>query len=166
MGHGRTRWWGIVATILLAIGTMAYADMPARDIEFADIEALNAFAVEYFGPCQAGQLRAALESASTHSCPRATEPTKLRCVGEQHALHRGLARLIAEAGKIRQDGFNEFFTRLNDANILRGQLVAREGGDYAVRLGIETDNGQRFLVSRHVFENDRSSTWRFPLPGR
>lgn len=166
MRRGRVFWSAAVAVILIVLGSMARADIPAQDIEYADIEALHVLVVEYFGPCQAAQLRTSLENASTRSCPRATEPTKQRCLGVQHELHRGLARLIADAGKVKQDGLDEFLTRLNDAGILRGQLIAREGGDYVPRLGIEVDDGRRFLISRHVFRDGRVSTWRLPLPGR
>jgi hypothetical protein len=141
----------------------ARADMPARDIEYADTQALRAVVLEYFGPCQTDQLMATLDSSEARPCPTRGVVPGQRCLGDGHTLHRALARLITESGKAKRDGVDEFLARVNDGDILRGHLIARSGGDYAIRLRLDTEKGERFLVYRHLFKDGHVAEWRFPL---
>jgi hypothetical protein len=153
----------LILSCLLPAG-LARSDIPARDMEYVDLEALQALVLEYFGPCQAANFAAAIGQTREESCRTRPEAPRHLCLGGHNSVQREVAHLIAEAGRIKQAGADEFLARINNARLLRGALIARHGGDYDTRLSLETEDGKRYLSARHLFHDGRTATWRYPLP--
>lgn len=169
IGFGKARACALgLAFGVLATAFGAQADMPARNIEYADIDAVQALVLAYFGPCQASGFAAALARTRDDGCMARADSTRHRCLGSDNALQRELARLIDESGRAKAAGIEEFLERINQGKLLRGHLIARNGGDYetVMSLEVEADSGRRYLVARHRFGDGRIATWRCPLAGR
>ncbi len=166
-GKARTCTLGLVFGVLAA-AFVVQADMPARNIEYADIDAVQSLVLAYFGPCQASGFAAALARPHDDGCLARADSTRHRCPGSDNALQRELARLIDESGRAKAAGIEEFLERINQGKLLRGHLIARNGGDYetVMSLEVEADSGRRYLVARHRFGDGRIATWRYPLAGR
>jgi hypothetical protein len=156
----------LLACVLMLVYSTPRSDIPARDVEFVDARALHALVLEYFGPCQAGQFLATLENAGARPCPLRDVAPGWTCLDDGRSTRHALMRLIDEAGRIRQDNLREFLERVNAGDMLRGHLIARHGGDYVIRLAVETEDGARYLVSRNVYKDGRVGVWRFPLAVR
>lgn len=145
----------------------ARADPPARAVAYVDVAALHALALDYFGPCQAGNLAAALREAADPACPPPTDRSRYTCLRGNNCAQPLIARLIGEAGRAKAASVDEFLARVNAGQMVRGTLVARNGGEHATEyvLRVEPD-GRRALVARHLFEDGRAGTWSYPIDRR
>lgn len=157
--------WVLILMSSLVAG-MARADIPARDIEYVEVAGMQGLVSEYFGPCQAERFAAGLREGRPEECRPLPDAPRHQCLGGHGLLLHELARLIVEAGKVKRPGVEEFLARINQGGLVRGQLIARNGGDYMTQLSLERDAGQDWLVARHLFKDGRTATWRRPLPTR
>lgn len=161
----KARAVGWLLTLGLVAGP-AQADIPARDIEYVELQGLHGLVLEYFGACQAERFMTALSEGRLEDCRPIPQAPNHVCLGGRGLLQHALARLIVEAGRVKRAGVEEFLARINQEGLARGRLIARDGGDYATHLSLERDAGHDTLVARHRFGDGRTATWRLPMPAR
>lgn len=158
-----TRFYAVFMAFGVLVASIGVqADMPARHVVYADVDALQSLVVEYFGTCQGAQFATALAETRQMRC-LSSNPPGYQCLDEDPGVFFAMVRLIQEAGRVKREGVDEFLERINQGKMLRGHLIARNGGDYDTTLGLEVEGNQRHLVARHHFGDGRGSTWRFPF---
>lgn len=154
-----TRFVPILMVSVLLAGGSAVADPAAVDYDFVRQADIVEAALS-LGEDEAKALAAAISAIPIDDRAPRYAIEGYRYAGRGGQLQEALIAAIASALRAGYpDDVDDFINEINEKELIRGLLFAREGGPHAVRLSLRTTGGKRSLVLARLFENGRSVTF-------